>query len=307
MSAPRIDPFALFGMYMSLTGVPALDDFKAEESGEGSRMHAPAYSPTSEPPGASASWRQSPVPAALRGKRLGIINGSSWTSLWSTWFGRTILPGVQLVTVGNEAVQLSFMKAYAEGKPVPPAGNVDAFVRYARDLVELYGVDAIIITCSTMNRSAAAVRNAMAPHRIPVVQIDEAMMEAAVDRGGSVLVVATHGPTVRNTQALLRETATARGCRIEYTGATVEEAFELLGAGDIAAHNEVVAEAVRDAQRSARVDSVVLAQLSMSVFEFSFPDACDTFGVPVYTSGRTGFERVRRLFEGIDELVDGRR
>lgn len=262
------DDLALFSRYMALTGTPTLE------------------------------YPSGPDPA-LRGKRLGVVNGSSWTSLFSTYFAREVLPGVQLVQVGNEAVQLNFMRAHRAGLACPPQVNIDLFVEYSRQLVELYGVDAILISCSTMNRAAAAVRTAMAQYGVPVVQIDEAMMERAVDRGGRILVVATHGPTVRNTQELLRETADRLGRSLEFEGATVEEAFQLLGRGEVEAHNELIAWAIREAAARTRIDTVVLAQLSMAVFELSYPDAEATFGMPVLTSGRTGFERVKELLSTI--------
>ena len=78
----------------------------------------------------------------LHGKRLGLINGSSWITLWSTYFGRMFLPGVHLLNVGNEAVQVNFMEAHARGEAVPPPSNIETFVRYGRDLVTLGRVDA---------------------------------------------------------------------------------------------------------------------------------------------------------------------
>ena len=65
------NPIDLFSMYMKLTGVPHLED-------------APAADPK------------------LQGKKLGIVNGSSWITLWSTYFASQILPGVKLINVGNE-------------------------------------------------------------------------------------------------------------------------------------------------------------------------------------------------------------
>ncbi len=151
-----------------------------------------------------------PTPAAdphLAGKRLGLLNGSSWITLWSNYFGGMFLPGVHLVNVGNEAVQINFMQAHAAGEPVPPASNIQAFIRYANDLVDLAQVDAVLITCSTMNRAYREVSKALEPSGVPVFQIDRPMMERAVMNGGRVLAVATHGPTVASTQALLQETA----------------------------------------------------------------------------------------------------
>ena len=69
-----------------------------------------------------------------------------------------------------------------------------------------------------MNRAYPQVAEALKPHGIPVTQIDRPMMEAAVVNGGHVLVVATHGPTVENTQALLRETASDLGREVSFSG-----------------------------------------------------------------------------------------
>jgi len=259
-----VDPIELFSMYMRVAGVPHVED-----------------EPDGEP--------------SLRGKKLGVVNGASWISLWTYYFGKMILPGVKIVNVGNEAVQLNFMKAHKEGKPCPPKINIDTFVRYARDLYDLFGVDAILISCSTMNRSAQAVRDEMARYNVPVIQIDEAMMEAAIENGGKILVVATHGPTVKSTQALLQETADRLHREVEYIGVTTEEAFDLLGQGRIAEHNKVVGQAIQGAIEGDDIGVVVLAQLSMTVFKFSYPDPVESFGIPVLTSGECGFLKVKEI------------
>lgn len=264
MSTNLSDDIALFSRYMALTGTPSLEPERGDDP-------------------------------ALRGKSLGLVHGSSWVSLFATYFGRKILPGVKLIAVGNEAVQLNFMAAHRRGEPCPPQINIDLFVRYSEDLVKLHGVDAILITCSTMNRAAESVRRAMSAHGVPVVQIDEAMMEEAVRRGGRILVVATHGPTVANTQQLLRETAARLGQEVSFAGATVEEAFHRLGAGDVAEHNRLIADAIRQAASREDIRTVVLAQLSMAVFVLSYPDAEAEFGIPVLTSGETGFRRVGEI------------
>ena len=131
----------------------------------------------------------------------------------------------------------------------------------------------------------------MKPLGVPVIQIDEAMMEQAVNTEGRILVVATHGPTVWSTRALLQETADRLGKKVNFLGATIEEAFELLGQGRIDEHNKAVAETIRRVLNGEHVDIVVLAQLSMSVFSFTFPEPLQEFGIPVLNSGQTGFAR----------------
>ncbi len=233
----------------------------------------------------------------LQGKRLGLLNGSSWITLWSSYFGRLYLPGVQLLNVGNDAVQFSFMRAHEANQACPPRSNVDRFVQYAKDLAELGDVDAVLITCSTMSRSFTEVEQALEPQGIPVVQIDGAMMDTAVEHGGRILVVATHGPTVASTNALLEETAARAGRTITKDGLTVEQAWAELSAGNVGNHNMSIASAIRGKLREASYSCVVLAQLSMASLLFSFPNPSEEFGLPVLNSAECGFRRIRELFE----------
>lgn len=233
---------------------------------------------------------------ALVGKRLGLINASSWITLWCNYFGKLYLPGVQLINASNDAVQLNFTRAFDAGEPCPPPANIDTFVRMARDLVELGRVDAILITCSTMNRSYAAVAQAV---RVPVVPIDLPMMQAAIQHGGKILVLATLGTTVNSTLALLRETAQQSNQPADCIGITVAEAWQRLAEGNLVAHNELLARAIRDAQAREKIGCVVLAQLSMSVFALAYPDPLATFGVPVFNSGQCGFQRMREILRAL--------
>lgn len=260
----RIDPLELFSTYLKVTGVAHTGP---EPSGD-------------------------PV---LRGKRLGLINGAAWTNMWAYYFGRKYLPGAHLIMVGNEAVQVNFMEAYQRGEPTPPQSNIDAFVRYAKELVDLGNVDAILITCSTMNRSFPQVAQAV---NVPVVQIDRPMMEAAVNHGGRVLVVATHGPTVKSTQALLQETAQDLDKEARFSGLNVESAWYCLADGDVHGHNQTLAQGIREHMAQEEIGCVVLAQLSMTVFLLSYPQPEETFGVPIFTSGQCGFEYMRKVLAG---------
>lgn len=258
------DALRLFELYMKITDVPRL---KKKNVGD----------------------------PRLTGKRLGIINGATWISLWTNYFGRLFLPEVSLVAVGNEGVQLNFMQAHEEGLSCPPQINIDLFAQYARDLVKLAKVDAILISCSTMNRSLLPVQEAVAEFGVPVLSIDQPMMERAVEQNGKVLLVATHGPTVENTRSLLFETAAKQSLTVESTGVTVEEAFDLLGKGQVDKHNEVIASAISSAMEREKIACVVLAQLSMGVFKLSYPDGEASFGVPVLTSAEEGFLEMRKI------------
>jgi hypothetical protein len=257
------NPFQFFAEYIAVTGLPHLGP---EKSGD----------------------------PRLVGRRLGLLHGSSWVAAWGNYFGRVYLPGVQLVDLGNDAIQLNFMRAFAAGQPCPPQENIDCFVRYAIDLVELSQVQAILLTCSTMNRSYSVVEQALRPYGVPVIQIDIPMMERAMTAGGKILVIATHGPTVESTGKLLQETAARLGKTVTSQGALVEEAWHCLMEGDVQGHNRVISEEI-GRHKDKGFSCVVLAQLSMSVFRFSHPDPLADFGLPVLSSGQCGFERVREV------------
>ena len=235
----------------------------------------------------------------LVGKRLGLLNGSSWITLWANYFGRLYLPGVHLINVGNEAVQIHFMEAHAAGANVPRE-NISAFKRYAVDLVKLGHVEAVLITCSTMNRAYMQVQAVLQPYGVPVVQIDRPMMEQAVEQGGRILVIATHGPTVKSTQALLEEVAVERKKRIEVAGALVEESWQALAVGDVEQHNAILAEMIHTQTKKSEFGCVVLAQLSMSIFLLSHPDPLQEFGIPILTSGKCGYEAIRAVLAAIN-------
>lgn len=234
----------------------------------------------------------------LKGKRLGVLNGSSWISIWSNYFAKKYLPGVNIINIGSDVIQFNFMKAYHDRKKYPPEENIKIFIRNARELVELAKVDAILITCSTMNCSYSKIKNAIT---IPVVQIDLPMMEKAVHCDGKVLIIATHGPTVESSKKLLYETASRMKKNISYAGILLEKAWEFLSKGEIIKHNEIIASAIRKEIKKEKLGCVVLAQLSMSSFTFSYPDAQKEFGVPIYDSGQFGFKYMAKVLENINK------
>ena len=105
-------------------------------------------------------------------------------------------------------------------------------------------------------------------------------------------MVATHGPTVNSTQALLQETASRLGSEVDFSGTTVEAAWECLAVGDVPGHNRALAQAIHTHLDREPASCVVLAQLSMACLLFSYPDPLVEFGIPVYTSAQCGFEKV---------------
>jgi len=76
---------------------------------------------------------------------------------------------------------------------------------------------------------------------------------------------------------------------VEITTVLREEAFRAIQKGDAETHNRILMEEID--RLSGNVDSIVMAQLSMSALA---PHLTDT-RVPVYDSGGTGFARIRQM------------
>ena len=81
------------------------------------------------------------------------------------------------------------------------------------------------------------------------------------------------------------------GRRVQITTRLCTEAFKAIKAGNAAKHNELLLKEIDELSR--KVDAIVMAQISMSALE---PLLMDT-AVPVYNSGRTGFNKVRQILE----------
>jgi hypothetical protein len=119
------------------------------------------------------------------------------------------------------------------------------------------------------------------------------MMEKAVSHSKKVGLLATLPTTVPSSERLLKIVAKEQGKEIEIVTVLRSEAFKAIEKGDAATHNAMLLEEI--ATLSQKVDSIVMAQLSMSALA---PYLKDT-KVPVYNSGDTGFARVREMLEAI--------
>jgi len=155
-------------------------------------------------------------------------------------------------------------------------------------IAEQVGADAVLVTCSAVSPYVDEIRPGV---DIPVVKIDEAMIEEAVATGDRIGVVATNKTTLEPTSQLLHSAAEAAGREIETELVLVEHALSALLKGDGATHDALVQQAVRGL--SSRVDVVVLAQASMArVLEVIPPSERS---VPMLSSPHLALRKVRQL------------
>ncbi len=215
-------------------------------------------------------------------KTLGIIHASSLTIKAMQPFIERYLQGVEIMHLCDDTIQRDNISA---GVGVIPKVNYFKFAQYAHNLEEA-GVDLILLACSTFNYAAELARPMIS---VPIAQIDRPMMEEAVRQGPRVGLLATLSTTVPSSERLLRIVAAEQKREVHVTTVLRPEAFEAIKAGDAATHNRILLEEI--AKLSDSVDSIVMAQLSMS----ALAPQLGVTRVPVYNSGDTGFGRVRQM------------
>jgi Asp/Glu/hydantoin racemase len=121
------------------------------------------------------------------------------------------------------------------------------------------GADHILVTCSSIGPAVEAAAPFAA---VPVLRVDQPMIDRAIAAGRRIGVIATLPTTLHPTTDLLRRRAALAGRSIDVTARLCEGAFEALMAGDATKHDTLVATALREL--AAQVDVILLAQASMA-------------------------------------------
>ncbi|PWS37211.1 Asp/Glu racemase [Falsiroseomonas bella] len=138
-------------------------------------------------------------------------------------------------------------------------GLTDAIAdRTARALEALAtpGVDAVLLTCSTVGPGAARAQAA-----VPVLRVDAALAEEATKGGGTVVVLCAVETTVEPTRAIFAEAASRNGATLDVR--LVPGAWAAFRAGDTEGYHRIVAEA-SDVAHAEGARAVALAQASMT-------------------------------------------
>lgn len=219
-------------------------------------------------------------------KMIGIIHAALISSKSVQPFIEEIIPGVIVAHVVDDTIQNS---NFACKPGVIPKNNFYKFATYAHFLEEA-GADLILLACSTFNQAVELARPMI---NVPLLQIDRPMMDLAVKQGNRIGLLATVPTTVPASERLLHEAARDGGKEINVTTILCSEAFDAIKQGNVELHNRLLLEQID--RLSETVDAIVLAQVSMSALE---PMLVHT-RVPVYNSGRTGFERVKQILDSL--------
>ena len=152
----------------------------------------------------------------------------------------------------------------------------------------LTGADIIVVTCSTLSPSVRLLRGEF---NVPVVAIDDAMVNEAVAIGTKIGLMATAKSTVAPSTSAIEAAAEAAGKEIDLKVLYNEDAILALKSGDQATHDRLVLEM---ADQLKDRDVIVLAQASTAYMEQA---VAERSGVTTLSSPARCIAQLRKMME----------
>jgi Asp/Glu/hydantoin racemase len=198
---------------------------------------------------------------------------------------KEILHDVELINIIDEAMLRVLLKA---GGLIPWV-----YRRVGENVVcaEAAGADAILLTCSTISPCASVVKQLVS---VPVLRIDQPMVDKAVSISPRIGVAATAVTTLKPTCELVEERSCVAGRQVKIDSVLCEGAYQALLAGEMEKHDQIVLDYLRRLMR--RNDVIILAQASMARVSEQIPEPERL--VPILSSPRLGIEQVREVLDG---------
>ena len=189
----------------------------------------------------------------MKSKTLALIHTSATLVPVFAALCKEKLPGVATFNIVDDSLVSGIRKKGSLTADI--ARRVASYIQSA----EAGGADHILVTCSSIG---PAVEAATPFCSVPVLRVDQPMIDKAIQAGTRIGVIATLATTLNPTTDLLLRRAAFAGKKIEHTARLVDGAFEALMSGDTAKHDSMVAAALREL--STQVDVILLAQASMA-------------------------------------------
>jgi Asp/Glu/hydantoin racemase len=191
------------------------------------------------------------------------------------------LPHVRLLNLLDEALL----------KEAERLGGISpTLVRRMTGLVAMHesaGAEAVLFTCNAYSPYVDQVRGQSA---IPVLPIDDAMLETALAKGRRLGVLATVAAGLEQQRQGIERAAAASGRKVEVEAVLRTDAFNALNAGDAEKHDCMLLDELE--RLAPKVDVVLLAQASMAGLADKVPPETR---VPVLSSPRLAVKRVKEL------------
>lgn len=172
---------------------------------------------------------------------------------------------------------------------IPDAEKAEIRLRRLRcflEAAEIMRPDAIVVACSTISIEAERLGKA---YCVPVLQMDEAVLEAVSNEDGRVVVFATSPNPIPAVTSRLAGAAARKNRKIDIEVSLCEEALPYLLENDKTNYTRAVLEHVKHMPRG---DKILLAQGSTAVLE---KEISEISGLPVYSSPAYLIEQLRVL------------
>lgn len=194
-----------------------------------------------------------------------------------------LLPDVRVLNLLDEALL----------KEAERLGGIGpSLVRRMTGLVALHeaaGAELVLFTC---NAYSPYVDQVQAQAGIPVLTIDQALLDKALAAGKRLGVLATVSAGLEQQSKSIDRAAAAAGVKVELTKVLRADAFAALNAGDEATHDRILLEEL--AKLAPLVDVVVLAQASMAGLIDKLPAGTP---VPVLSSPQLAVAKVKEMLK----------
>lgn len=162
-------------------------------------------------------------------------------------------PDAEFVHIMDEGI---LRKLASEGQVTP------AIVQWLGNMVvsaENIGAKMVVVSCSSLSPGVNQVRERVS---IPVLKIDEPMIEHAISKADRIGLVMTNPTTEAPSKLLFKEVCSRRNSNAELIPRLCPDAFNKLNRGDIQGHDDEVARTIETLLLE--TDVVMLAQISIA-------------------------------------------
>ena len=163
-------------------------------------------------------------------------------------------------------------------------------LNYAK-AAEASGADGVLVTCTSVNEATKFIRPLM---NIPILNIEEPVAEMAVKNGKKIGILGTIPTSPAALGRVVQEKAAELGKEIELVPVVAEGAFDVLCAGDVKKHDEMVCESLEKLAKE--VDVIAFSQISMSLIDLPETE------VPVYRIGESGFQKIKEMMDAAKKV-----
>ncbi|HTX02918.1 MAG TPA: aspartate/glutamate racemase family protein [Candidatus Acidoferrales bacterium] len=159
-------------------------------------------------------------------------------------------------------------------------------------LLQKANVDAVLLTCTAYSPAVPEMQRRFGS--LPIVAVDQTMVDKAITLGRRIGVLATVQAGLDQQVVLLNEAAARQGSTIEIVPSFHPDAMDALRRGDRDAHDRILLDALP--RLLDRVDVALLAQVSMSPLAAKLPA---NLSKPVLSSPELAAKRLIEILAAV--------